>query len=159
MKTIRKLLILLLTGALATGSLLTSAADDPDPVALLMSKSPDFAQGRRAADAKDWPAAIKFYIVADQRNPNNADIHNALGFAYRNAGQLEPAFKHYQRALQINPRHLGAHEYIGEAYLLAKNLAKAEEHLAALRRFCLATCEEREDLIKSIAAYKKGGGK
>ena len=155
----RKLMVLLLIAGLAMAAVATRAADDPDPVALLMSKSPDFAQGRRAADAKDWASAIKFYTVADQRNPNNADIHNSLGFAYRNAGQLEPAFKHYQRALQLNPRHLGAHEYIGEAYLLTKNLAKAEEHLAGLRRFCLATCEEREDLIKSIAAYKKSGGK
>lgn len=150
---------LLLTGALAVVSPLTQGADDPDPVTLLMSKSPDFAQGKRAADARDWPTAIKWFGVADQRNPNNADIHNSLGFAYRNAGQLEPAFKHYQRALQINPRHLGAHEYIGEAYLMANNLAKAEEHLGALKRFCLATCEEREDLAKKIAEYKKRGGK
>jgi tetratricopeptide (TPR) repeat protein len=138
---------------------ITWAADDPDPVALLMSKSTDFAQGRRAADAKDWNTAIKWFNAADQRNPNNADIQNSLGFAYRNAGQLEPAFKHYQRALQINPRHLGAHEYIGEAYLISKNLAKAEEHLAALKRFCLSTCEEREDLAKKIAEYKQRGGK
>ncbi len=159
MKTIRKLLILLLTGALATGSLLTLAADDPDPVAILMNKSPDFAQGKQAANAKDWNAAIKWFTAADQRIQNNADILNALGFSYRNAGQLEPAFKHYQRALQLNPRHLGVHEYIGEAYLLANNLAKAEEHLAALKRYCLNVCEERDDLTKKIAEYKQRGGK
>jgi len=94
--------------------------------------------------------------AADQRNPNNADIHNSLGFAYRNAGQLEPAFKHYQRALQIDPRLLGAHEYIGEAYLMAKNLAKAEEHLAALKRYCRGMCEECEDLAKKSRNTGRG---
>lgn len=162
MQTGNKLAALTLIAAMAAMPIPSGfswAADDPDPVAILMSKSPDFAQGKQAANAKDWNAAIKFFNAADQRIPNNADIHNSLGFAYRNAGQLEPAFKHYQRALQLEPRHLGAHEYIGEAYLMAKNLAKAEEHLAALKRFCRAQCEEREDLAKKIAEYKKGGGR
>ena len=48
---------------------------------------------------------------------------------------------------------------LGVGYLLAKNLPKAEEHLAALKRFCRATCEERDDLAKKIAEYKKTGGK
>jgi Flp pilus assembly protein TadD len=135
------------------------AADDPDQVQILMSRSPEFAQGKKAADAKDWNTAIKWFVAADQRVPNNAEIHNLLGFSYRNAGQLEPAFKHYERALKLDPRHLGVHEYIGEAYLLAKNLPKAEEHLAALKRLCRAICEERDDLAKKIAEYKKGGGK
>ncbi len=159
MQMLKKMVTLAFIALASTVFMPTWAADDPDPVALLMAKSPDYAQGRRAADAKDWATAIKWYNAADQRIPNNADIHNSLGFAYRNAGQLEPAFKHYQRALQIDPRHLGAHEYIGEAYLMAKNLPKAEEHLAALKRHCRGVCEEREDLAKKIAEYKQRGGK
>ena len=116
--------------------------------------SAEHAAGRKAIEARNWNAAIQSLTSAAQRDSGNADIHNLLGYAYRNAGQLEPALKHYQRALQLEPRHLGAHEYIGEAYLMADNFAKAEEHLAALKRYCTMVCEERDDLAGKIAAYR-----
>lgn len=118
--------------------------------------SADHAAGKKAIEARDWNAAIRSLTAAAQREGHNADIHNLLGYAYRNAGQLEPAFKHYQRALQLEPRHLGAHEYIGEAYLITNNPAKAEEHLAALKRLCPSVCEEYDDLKKKIAQYRAG---
>lgn len=120
--------------------------------------SPEFTVGKKAIDARDWNAAIRSLTTAVQREPRNADVHNLLGFAYRNSGQLEPAFKHYRRALQLDSRHLGAHEYIGEAYLIANDLAKAEEHLAALKRICPAVCEPYDDLNKAIAAYRAAPG-
>jgi tetratricopeptide (TPR) repeat protein len=84
---------------------------------------PDYAAGKKAIEAKQWGAAIAA--------TRNVDIQNYLGYAYRNAGQLDAAFRHYERALTLSPRHRGAHEYVGEAYLIVNNLAKAEEHLAA----------------------------
>lgn len=116
--------------------------------------SPEHATGRRSIESKDWLAAIRSLTAAAQREPRNADVHNLLGFAYRNAGQLEPALKHYQRALQLDPSHLGAHEYIGEAYLMTDNLVKAEEHLAVLKKICPRVCEEYDDLNKKIAAFQ-----
>lgn len=118
----------------------------------------DYAAGRKAVEARNWDAAIKPLSAAAMRDPNNADIQNLLGFAYRKMGQLEQAFKHYRRALDLNPRHRGAHEYIGEAYLMANNLAKAEQHLAALDKICLLPCEEYHDLRRAIAAYKQRAG-
>lgn len=129
-------------------------AMEPDPLDVLVGSNPDFAQGKRAVEARDWKAAIKWLTAAEQRTSRNADIQNYLGFAYRNDGQLEASFKHYQQALKIDPRHRGAHEYIGEAYLLTGNLAKAEEHLAALKRVCPRVCEEYDDLSKKIADYR-----
>ena len=114
----------------------------------------DYAAGKAAISAKDWNSAIRLLSSAALRDTRNADIENYLGYAFRQSGQLHPAFAHYQRALQINPRHRGAHEYIGEAYLMANNLAKAEEHLAALQRICLIPCEEYEDLKKAVADYR-----
>ena len=90
-------------------------AMDPEPMDVLAARDPDFARGRQAIEARNWNAAIKAFHIAEQRDSRNADIQNMLGYAYRNAGQLESAFKHYQRALQIDARHRGAHEYIGEA--------------------------------------------
>ena len=133
---------------LATGSV--TAVDDPVPAV-----SSDHAAGRKAIEARDWNGAIKSLTSAAQRDSRNPDIQNLLGYAYRNSGQLEPAMKHYQRALQLDPRHLGAHEYIGEAYLMANNPAKAEEHLAALKRYCpSAACDPYEDLRKKIETYR-----
>ena len=115
----------------------------------------DYAAGKAAIAAKNWPAAIRSLSSAALRDTRNADIQNYLGYAHRQTGQLELAFKHYQRALQLNPRHRGAHEYVGEAYLIVGNLTKAEEHLAALERICLIPCEEHEDLQKAIADYRR----
>jgi Flp pilus assembly protein TadD len=117
--------------------------------------SSDHAAGKRAIEARDWNSAINSLTKAAQRDSRNADIQNLLGYAYRNSGKLEPAFNHYQRALELDPRHMGAHEYIGEAYLQANNPAKAEEHLAALKRYCkTAACEEHADLSKKIDQYR-----
>jgi len=128
------------------------AVDEDDPAAM---RDPDYAAGRKAAAARDWNSAIKFFSAAALRDPDNADIQNSLGYAHRKAGRLELAFKHYRRALEINPRHRGAHEYIGEAYLMAGDLEGAQRHLEALRKICLLPCEELADLEREIAAYKK----
>jgi Flp pilus assembly protein TadD len=129
--------------------------DDPAASGL----DPDYAAGKKAIEAKEWQTAIKSLSSAALRDTRNADIQNYLGYAHRNAGEMDLAFKHYQRALQLNPRHRGAHEYVGEAYLMVNNLAKAEEHLAALQKICLIPCEEFGDLKKKIDAYRKSAGK
>jgi len=142
------------TLALAVASAPAMPAAEPDPLDVLVGNNPDFAQGKRAVEARDWKAAIQWLTAADKRAGRNADIQNYLGFAYRNDGQLDASFKHYEQALKIDSRHRGAHEYIGEAYLMTRNLAKAEEHLAALKRACPAVCEEYDDLSKKIADYR-----
>lgn len=107
---------------------------------------PDYAAGAKAIEAKDWPSAVRLLNSAALRDTRNADIHNLLAYAYRNSGELPLAFKHYSRALELNPRHRGAHAYLGEAYLMIGNRAKAEEHLAALRRICVLPCAELGEL-------------
>ena len=130
---------------------------ESDPAAV--TRDEDYTAGKQAMEKKNWPEALKRYQIALKRNPDNADLHNYLGFSYRNTGQMDFAFKHYLRAIELDPRHRGAHEYIGEAYLMVKNLAKAEEHLAALEKICLLPCEELDDLQQKIVAYRKRAGK
>ena len=125
---------------------------DPD----LASRDADYAAGRRALQARDWPAAVASLSKAEVRNPDHADLHTDLGFAYRNLRQYDVAFKHYERALAIEPRHRGAHEYIGEAYLMVDDVKGAEKHVAALKRICLLGCEELKDLEQAVAKYKAG---
>jgi len=128
---------------------------EENPVAAALD--PDYAAGKKAIEAKQWNEAIAALSSAALRDTRNADIQNYLGYAYRNAGQLEAAFRYYERALALSPRHRGAHEYVGEAYLIVNNLTKAEEHLAALGRICLIPCEEFDELKEKIEAYKRSG--
>jgi Flp pilus assembly protein TadD len=115
---------------------------------------PDYTRGVAALEAKDWQTAIRMLSSAALRDTRNPEIHNYLGYAYRNAGELPSAFKHYSRALQLNPRHRGAHEYLGEAYLMIGNLAKAEEHLGLLQKICLIPCPEVGELERKIGEFR-----
>jgi tetratricopeptide (TPR) repeat protein len=124
--------------------------ESPDAAA----RDPDYAAAKAATARRDWPEAVSRFRKALLRDPDNADLHNHLGYAHRNLRQFDLAFKHYEQALAISPRHRGAHEYIGEAYLMTGNLSGAEKHLAALREICLLPCEELTDLEKAIAAFR-----
>ena len=73
---------------------------------------PDYAAGKAAMDKKNWPEATKRFQQALLRDPDSADLHNYLGFSYRNLKQMDLAFKYYKRSIQLNPRHRGAHEYM-----------------------------------------------
>ena len=141
--------MLVMLAALAFAPGVVMANDDAPSTSL------DHQAGKKAVEAKDWNGAIKSLSAAERNDPRNADVQNLLGYAYRNSGKLDLAFKHYERALQLNPKHLGAHEYIGEAYLMANNVAKAEEHLATLKKLCSRVCEERDDLAKAITQYRQ----
>ena len=118
-------------------------------------RDPDYENGRKAIESRNWKLALDQFGRAVARDPNNADIHNYLGYAYRKSGNLDAAFRSYGEALRLDPEHKGVHEYLGEAYLTVNNLAKAEEHLAALDRICFFSCEEYRDLKKEIEEYRK----
>jgi tetratricopeptide (TPR) repeat protein len=125
------------------------------PKADAVADNADFVAGHKAVLAKDWPSAVKALNRAVKKSPENADIHNYLGYAYRNLGEMDLSFSHYNQALKINPNHRQAHEYIGEAYLKVDKLDKALEHLARLEQICGKGCDDYQDLAKSIEAYKK----
>ncbi len=118
------------------------------------ASDPDYAAGKVAIEKKNWGEAVKRFQQAALRDPDSADLHNYLGFSYRNLKQMDLAFKYYKRSIQLNPRHRGAHEYIGEAYLMVNDLPNAEKHLAALRNICLLPCEALTDLDQAVKAYR-----
>ena len=123
---------------------------DPD----LSSRDSDYAAGKQAVDRKDWGEAARRFEKASIRYPENADLHNYLGYANRNLKRFDLAFKHYKQAIALDPRHRGAHEYIGETYLLTGDVAAAERHLGALREICLLPCEQLTDLESAIKAWR-----
>lgn len=136
--------------ALTAVSVAEPYEDTPDAAA----RDPDYAAGKEAMAKKNWAEAVKRFHQAGLRDPDSADLHNYLGFSYRNLKQMDLAFKHYKRSIELNPRHRGAHEYIGETYLTVGDLANAEKHLAALRNICLLPCEELADLEKAVTEYR-----
>jgi tetratricopeptide (TPR) repeat protein len=118
-----------------------------------------FEAGKKAITARKWEDAIKEFRKVVAANNENADAHNYLGYAHRNLNQMDDSFKHYNIALKLNPNHRGAHEYIGQGYLKINQPDKAREHLARLEKICGKSCEEYQDLAKSIAAYKAPAAK
>lgn len=124
--------------------------DDPDAA----THDADYAAGKAAMDKKNWNEAVKRFHQAALRAPDSADLHNYLGFSYRNLKQMDLALKYYKRSIELSPRHRGAHEYIGEVYLLMNDLPNAEKHLAALRDICLLPCDELGDLESAIKEYR-----
>lgn len=152
----KRFVLVLLLGVCALG---VQAADTPSPPPARTAPSPsaaaDLDKARALIAKQDWKAAIDVLQRAARIAPKNADVHNLLGYSYRNAGRLDDALREYTIALDLDPDHRGAHEYIGVAYLSAKQPEKAKEHLAKLERLCGGTsCEEYRDLAQAIAAYK-----
>jgi tetratricopeptide (TPR) repeat protein len=114
-------------------------------------------KARKAVAIRDWSGAMRELNVAVRESPQNADVHNLMGYTYRKRASpdMAKAYEHYNTALKIDPSHKGAHEYLGEAYLVDKRLPEAEQHLAELEKICGGpACEEYRDLAKSIADYK-----
>jgi tetratricopeptide (TPR) repeat protein len=130
------------------------AAGGSDPAPAAKPADPNFTEGKKAIDAKDWARAIPLFQQVVAKDEKNADAFNWLGYAWRNQGNYEQSFASYGKALAIDPRHRGAHEYIGEAYLKVNNLEKAEEHLKRLDSLCTFGCAEYTELKGKIAAYK-----
>ena len=56
------------------------------------SPNADAEVAMEAIKAGDWQRAIDGFTAALRAEPDNADFHNGLGFAYRKAGRLEPSF-------------------------------------------------------------------
>ena len=153
--------LLAVTALLAAliGFVPSAAADPIDEDPNGPSADPAVVAGKKAIDDKRWAEAIKALSSAALRDTRNADIQNYLGYAYRNAGQMDKAFAHYERALKLNPRHRGAHEYVGEAYLMVGKPAQAQAHLKALQAICLLPCEELDDLKMKIDRYQRDARK
>ena len=111
--------------------------------------TPSLQEIKKTVDDKKYPDAIKQLKLFIDKNSNNADAYNYLGFSYRKSGNLSEAFKAYNKALALDPKHLGAHEYLGEAYLMNKEPEKARGELRTLQALC-GNCEEYRDLEKAI---------
>lgn len=118
----------------------------------------ELTKARGLIEKRDWGNAIQTLENYTRSKPGNADGFNLLGYGYRNLGRYDESLIAYEKALKLDPEHRGAHEYIGVAYIQMGQLGKAKEHLDALDKICLFSCEEYRDLKKAYedASRKKG---
>ncbi|HIC82260.1 MAG TPA: tetratricopeptide repeat protein [Kiloniellaceae bacterium] len=115
----------------------------------------DYVQAEKRIEAGDYEKAIVLLTKAAERQPENADVFNYLGYSNRKLGNYDVALAHYQRALSLDPKHRGAHEYLGELYLTTGEIEKAEAQLSKLDSLCFFGCDEYRELKAKIAEYKE----
>ncbi|MCK5361624.1 MAG: tetratricopeptide repeat protein [Gammaproteobacteria bacterium] len=118
----------------------------------------EYSLARKALDDGDYDVAINKLGQLHEKDPDDADVLNLLGYGYRKVGEFDLARGYYLQALATEPKHRGANEYIGELYLETGQLDKAEERLAVLDDDCWLGCEEYTDLKELIEEYKAEKG-
>ena len=98
--------------------------------------------------------ALKLYsraydklLKAYDKDKENPDILNYLGFTLRKAGNFEEAEKFYLAGLEIKPDHKGINEYLGELYIKTNRIELAKDRLEVLKG---CKCEEFEELRELI---------
>lgn len=149
--------------AFAVAALLLAVPAGPivPPAAAMPTLTPskasdDYVNGEKAVKEARYQDAVALLTKVVQREPDNADAHNYLGFSLRKLGEFDKAAAHYRTALQLQPDHKAALEYYGELFLQLKDLPRAEEQLAHLARVCPSGCEERSTLEQAVKSYKAG---
>lgn len=77
----------------------------------------------------DYDKALAEFAIALKRQPNNADLHNAVGAVQRRQGKHQAAVRSFKQALDLDPRcHLKAFD-VGLTYGLMHQYGPAEQYL------------------------------
>jgi Tfp pilus assembly protein PilF len=76
----------------------------------------------------DNTGAERSYRRGLELEPNNADLHNALGWALFQEGKSAEAIAEYQKALAADPEHLKAHNNVALALAEVRQLDEAASH-------------------------------
>ena len=146
---------LMLTGnSHAAGSSSSSGSSSNYDKAVKLIKSAKKYEQKEKADRakKNYEKAQKLLIKSNDKNPNNADTLNYLGFTTRKLGDYENGEKYYLQGLAINPNHNGINEYLGELYVVPDRIDLAKERLKVLES---CNCEEYNELKDIISGVKK----
>ena len=77
---------------------------------------------------RDAPNAIKYYELAIEFSPMNAQIHYNYGFLWYELSEFQRAEASLQNVLILNPNHLSALNYLGLCHLNQRNPGAAIEY-------------------------------
>ena len=120
------------------------------------AKPSEYKQAVKAIKKDNYPAAVELLRKVVDKDPENADAWNYLGYSLRNLQEFDDALVAYETALQIEPGHKGALEYLGELFLNTGQPEKARLQLQKLDDACFLSCKEFRMLKKQIARYEGG---
>ena len=104
-------------------------------------------KGKMEKAKKRFDKALEYLIIANDKNPNQPDILNYLGFAFRKTGDFIMAEVYYSQGLEIDPNHIGINEYLGELYIETNRIDLAKQRLEILKD---CSCEEYGELKELI---------
>ena len=156
----KKIILTLLVTLMLTGnshaagsSSSSSSSSNYDKAVKLIKSAKKYEQKEKADKAKkNYEKAQKLLIISNDKNPNNADTLNYLGFTTRKLGDYENGEKYYLQGLAINPDHNGINEYLGELYVATNRIELAKERLKVLEN---CNCKEFNELKAVIEGTKK----
>ena len=132
-------------GAASSGS---SSSSNYDKGASLIKKAKKLeSKGKIEKANKRYEKALEYLIKSNEKNPNQPDTLNYLGFTLRKLGNYEEAEKYYLQGLSIKPDHHGINEYLGELYVKTNRIDLAKERLEVLEG---CNCEEYNELKEVI---------
>ena len=119
----------------------------------LIKKAKKLEKKNKNDSAKEnYEKALEYLIISFNKNQNNVDTLNYLGFATRKVGDYKNAEFYYKKGLKIEPNHIGINEYLGELYVITKRIELASGRLEVLRN---CNCEEYDKLKEIIERTKK----
>ena len=126
----------------------SSSSSNYDKGASLIKKAKKLeSKGKIEKANKRYEKAFEYLLKSNEKNPNQADTLNYLGFALRKLGNFEEAEKYYLQGLNIKPDHNGINEYLGELYIQTNRIELAKERLEVLKN---CKCEEYDELKELI---------
>ena len=131
----------------------SSSSSNYDKAVKLIKSAKKYEQKDKVDKAKkNYEKAQKLLIKSNDKNPNNADTLNYLGFTTRKLGDFIEGEKYYLQGLSIEPKHVGINEYLGELYVVTNKINLAKERLEVLKS---CNCDEYKDLKEIIEGKKE----
>ena len=107
-------------------------------------------KGKLEKAKKRFNDAIKFFILSNNKMPNEPAILNYLGYSFKKIGDFAMAEIYYEQGLTINPQHILINQHLGELYIETNRVDKAKERLKILENCLCEAYKELRDLIKKI---------
>jgi tetratricopeptide (TPR) repeat protein len=148
---------LMLTGNshAAGSSSSSSSSSNYDKAVELIKSAKKYEQKEKVDKAKkNYEKAQKLLIKSNDKNPNNADTLNYLGFTTRKLGDFSNGEKYYLQGLAIEPKHIGINEYLGELYVATNRIDLAKERLEVLKDCNCKEFNELKDVIEGNKTSK-----
>ena len=133
----------------------SSSSSNYDKAVKLIKSAKKYEQKDKADKAKkNYEKAQKLLIKSNDKNPNNADTLNYLGFTTRKLGDFSNGEKYYLQGLAIEPKHIGINEYLGELYVATNRIDLAKERLEVLKDCNCKEFNELKDVIEGNKTSK-----